>query len=66
MLQKAASDEYPTLMRPLTVSGSRYNQHTTTGSLIIEVGTNGNTLQEALTAIRLFGETASEVILSLK
>ena len=53
-------------MRPLTVSGSRYNQHATSGSLIIEIGTNGNTLQEALCAARYFGDAAADVISGLK
>lgn len=66
LIQKKMTDKYPSLARPLTVSGSRYNQHVTTGSLIVEVGTNGNTLQESLTAIRLFAECAGEVILELK
>ena len=66
MLQKSMYDKYPTLARPLTVSGSRYNQHMTAGSLIIEVGTNGNTLREALSAIRLFGDCAADVLLSLR
>ena len=66
MLQRSMYEKYPTLARPLTVSGSRYNQHMTTGSLIIEVGTNGNTLKEALAAVRLFGDCAADVIGSLK
>lgn len=66
LLQKRASEKYPSLMRPLTVSGSRYNQHATSGSLIIEIGTNGNTLQEALCAARYFGDAAADVISGLK
>ena len=65
-LEKACNDKYPTLARPITISSSRYNQHLTTGALIVEVGTNGNTLQESLTAIRLFGDAASDVLLSFK
>ena len=40
--------DYPTLMRPVTVRNSRYNQHMTTGSLLVEVGTAGNSLEEAI------------------
>lgn len=54
-LQKYISDRYPTLMRPITLSPSRYNQHATSGSLILEVGTSGNTLDEALYSIQLLG-----------
>lgn len=54
-LQKYITDRYPTLMRPITLSPSRYNQHATSGSLILEVGTSGNTLDEALYSIQLLG-----------
>ena len=40
-------------MRPITLVNERYNQHLTRGSLIIEVGSSGNTLQEAIRAVRL-------------
>jgi stage II sporulation protein P len=43
----------------------RYNQHLTTGSLILEVGSSGNTLQEALAAARLFASAAGPALLEL-
>lgn len=54
--------DYPTLMRPITVRNSRYNQHTTPGSLLIEVGAAGNSLDEALLSARLLGKALGEVI----
>lgn len=39
--------DYPTLMRPLLLRNSRYNQHATHGSLLLEVGTAGNAPEEA-------------------
>ena len=53
------------LMRPIHLAPERYNQQYTTGSLIIEVGTNGNTLSEALAAAELFGRAAGEMLASL-
>ena len=44
---------------------SEYNQHLTHGSMILEVGSNGNTLQEALAAIRLFGKAAGPALAEL-
>lgn len=41
-VQEQALTDYPTLMRPLLLRNSRYNQHATTGSLLVEVGTAGN------------------------
>ena len=53
-VQETLYKDYPTLMRPVTVRNSRYNQHMTTGSLLVEVGTAGNSLEEAVNAARLF------------
>ncbi len=64
-LQDAVNDMYPTLMRPVSVTSERYNQHLTTGSMILEVGSNGNTLREALNAVRLFAAAAGPALLEL-
>ena len=53
--ENAVNSAYPTLMRPVDLVPQRYNQQLTPGSLIVEVGSSGNTLREALAAIRLFG-----------
>lgn len=55
-------DSYPTLMRPITVRNSRYNQHTTPGSLLVEMGAAGNSLDEALLSARLLGKAIAEVM----
>lgn len=54
---------YPSIMRPMSFRAGRYNQHLTAGSMLIEVGTCGNSLQEALTAARLFAETLADSLL---
>ena len=64
-LQNAVSAVHPTLMRPVSLVQQRYNQHLTGGSLILEVGSSGNTLQEALAAIRLFADAAAPALLAL-
>ena len=64
-LQARVDALHPTLMRPVSLVPQRYNQHLTRGSLILEVGSSGNTLQEALAAIRLFGEAAAPALLEL-
>ena len=53
-LQDNILQSYPTLMRPILLRNSRYNQHATTGSLLVEVGTAGNAPEEAELAARLF------------
>ena len=55
-IQQNISADYATLMRPLVLRNSRYNQHVTTGSLLVEMGAAGNSLDEALLAARLFTE----------
>ena len=64
-LQEQVSLAHPTLLRPVSLVPQRYNQHLTGGSLILEVGSSGNTLQEALSAIRLFGEAAAPALAEL-
>lgn len=54
----------PTLMRPITVRNSRYNQHTTTGSLLVEMGAAGNSLEEALLSARLLGRAIADTVLA--
>ena len=64
-LQQAAAAAHPTLMRPVSLVPQRYNQQLCTGALILEVGSSGNTLQEALAAVRLFAEAAGPALLAL-
>ncbi len=47
-LQNAIIDKYPNLMRGVNLRKERFNGHTTKGSMIIEVGSSGNTLAEAI------------------
>lgn len=46
-IQNAAEIMYPGLMRPINLRKERFNEHMTKGSLILEVGSNGNTLAQA-------------------
>ena len=64
-LQNAVNAVNPTLMRPVDLVRERYNQHLSPASLIMEVGSSGNTLQEALAAIRLFGAAAAPALNAL-
>ena len=64
-LQNAVNSACPTLMRPVNLVPQRYNQQLTPGSLIVEVGSSGNTLREALAAIRLFGRAIAPALAEL-
>lgn len=59
-LQKRILADYPTLMRPINLRKQRFNEQATTGSMIVECGTSGNTIEEAEVAIRAFGEKLAE------
>ena len=65
-IQQTMNSLWPTLARPITLRTSRFNQQLTTGSLLVEVGSHGNTLQEALRGARLFARAAGQVLLELK
>jgi stage II sporulation protein P len=61
-IQSEILGDYPTLMRPVLLRNSRYNQHATTGSLLLEAGAAGNSPEEAALAGRLFAEKMVEVL----
>lgn len=61
-IQSAIADKWSTLARPLVLRPTRFNQHLSTGMLLVEVGTHGNTLQEAITAARLYARTVVELM----
>lgn len=65
-LQNALASQHEDLVRPLSVVASRYNQHLTKGSLLIEVGTDANTIAEALYSGELVGKTLADVLHTLK
>ena len=62
-VQEKLETQSPTLMRPITLLNYRYNQFAAPGSLLVEVGAAGNSLEEALQAARLFGKGFAETIL---
>ena len=61
-IQKTLADKWSTLARPLVLRTSRFNQHQSTGEILLEVGTHGNTLQEAITAARLYARTVADMM----
>lgn len=62
-LQNDILEDYPTLMRPLLLRNSRYNQHATTGSLLVEVGAAGNSPEEAALAGRIFARQMADFLM---
>ncbi|HIV85260.1 MAG TPA: stage II sporulation protein P [Candidatus Monoglobus merdigallinarum] len=65
-LQDRIDGKYPELMRYINLRQERFNGHTTKGSLIIEVGSSGNTLSEAKLGITCAAECIAEFLNELK
>ena len=63
-IQSAANIMYPNLMRSINLRTERFNLHETKGSLILEVGSNGNTLEEALNAGRNVAKAIAAVLVN--
>lgn len=61
-IQKVLEEKYPGFMRPLNLREERFNMHLTKGSLIFEIGTHGNTMEEAEKSIKYLAEGIAEVI----
>ena len=63
---EAIKADYPTVMRPITLRNSNYNQHKSLGSMLVEVGAAGNSLEEALFSARIFAAAFAQVVLQTK
>ncbi len=65
LLQQYMEKENNGITRPILFEYCQYNQHLTTGSLLIEVGSQGNTLEQALYSGELIGGSIARALLSL-
>lgn len=54
-LQSVLEGMYPGLCRPIDLRTERFNQHAAPGSILIEVGSHGNTLPQAIASAKLLG-----------
>ena len=64
-LQQMIETKYPTLARPLSLMSKSYNQSLTTGSMLIEFGTDANTHEEALYSAELVGNALVSLLNTL-
>lgn len=60
-VQQKAEEMYPGLFKPITLTTSRYNQHTGKYANIIEVGATGNTLEQCLTSMKYLSAVFNEI-----
>ena len=65
-LQSHTEAIYPELCRPLNFRSQRFNQQLAPAGIIVEVGTNGNTLDEAILGARCFAIALCDFIKETK
>lgn len=65
-LQQTAESLYPGMTRPMDFGDFAYNMFINTGSLLIEVGTDVNTLDEAVYSGQLLGDVLAQVLKNAK
>lgn len=61
-IQNTAEKMYPDMVRPLYFADFMYNMNVNTGSLLIEVGSDSNTLEEVRYSGYLLGNVLAEVL----
>lgn len=65
VLEQQVESDYPGLTRPISFKYKYYNQSLTTGSLLIEVGSNSNSLDEAIYSGYLLGKSLAKTLQGL-
>lgn len=65
LFQQHMESRYKGLTRPVLYDYRKYNQDLTTGSLLIEVGGHGNSLEQAVYAGELSAEGISDALISI-
>ncbi|MDR1674750.1 MAG: stage II sporulation protein P [Oscillospiraceae bacterium] len=66
VLQKQMESDNPGITRPVLFDYRKYNQDLTTGSLLIEVGSHGNTLEQARYSGELIGKSIALALSNLQ
>ncbi|MDE6500625.1 MAG: stage II sporulation protein P [Ruminococcus sp.] len=65
-LQERLENDYSGFTRPILFDYRHYNQDLTTGSLLIEVGSHGNTLEQVQYSGQLIGNSLGRLLNSMK
>ncbi len=65
-LQQTMEAKYPTLARPIMLASKKYNQSLNKGSLLLEFGTEVNTLDEAKYSAELVADSLISLLNTLK
>jgi stage II sporulation protein P len=65
-IEQQLNKTYPGLARPIELVDKQYNQQVSHGALLIDFGTDVNTLDEATYSGELFGQSLAKVLKSLQ
>lgn len=61
-IQQKANEMYPGLFKPIILRYASYNQQTAKAASIIEVGSTGNTMDQALVSMKYLAKVIDEVL----
>ncbi len=64
-LQQTVEVMYPSLARSISLMSRNYNESLTTGSMLIEIGTDGNTIEEVEYSAELLGNALKSLLNTL-
>lgn len=65
ILQEQIESDNPGLTRPILFDYRKYNQDLSTGGLLFEIGSHGNTLEQSVYTGHLVGKSVAKALLSL-
>ena len=65
-IQARLNELYPGIAKPIYISKNRYNQHLTNGSVIIEIGGDGNTIDECVRSTDYLARAINDVLYKSK
>lgn len=62
-LQEKLMEQNPQLVQPIFLSKNTFNQHVSSGALLIEIGGDGNLLEECLESTKYLAKAINDVII---
>lgn len=66
LFQQQIETDYPGLTRPILFDYRKYNQNMSTGALLFEMGSHGNTLEQVQYSGELVGKSIARALISIK
>lgn len=62
LLHKKLEEKYPGISRGLNVRKERFNQHLSKKAILVEIGSQGNTMDESIKSAKLFARALAETL----